>query len=142
MRRAVIGLLVAPLLGFPLFTAALVTVDSLLGEGLFLHQATYEQRAIAEGLLADFVRALPTSYVAAALLVGLGTLVVRRRGLDALRPVLVGAGAALGLTLGSALAGSPLLPESLALALVGAVFGLVLSQPLEWLFTARAQRGA
>ena len=139
MRKAVAGFLVVPLLGFPLFAGTLVLVDTLLGEGLFLYQLTYEQRALAEGFVGDFLRALPLSYVAAVLLNAMALVAARWRGGEAARPVMVGAGAALGLTLGSVLSGSPAHAESLLLAVTGAVFAWLLSLPMGWYFAARAE---
>lgn len=137
MLRGVAGLLVAPLFGFPLFFAALVLVDTALGEGLFLYHLRYEQRALAVATIGDFVHALPASYAAAALVALLAWFARRARGAVAVRPVAVGAGAALGLTLGTLLAGSPVHAESLALAVAGAAFAWLVSLPLGWLADAR-----
>lgn len=136
-RKAVAGFLVTPLLAFPLFAGALVLVDTLLGEGLFLYQLTHERRALAEGFVGDFVRALPASYAAAAVLAACGLLAARWRGTAAARPALAGAGGLLGIALGSVLSGSPAHAESLALAAAGVGFSLVLSLPLGWYLSLR-----
>ncbi len=142
MRRAVAGLLLVPLLGFPLFAGGLVAADTIAGEGLFLYQLKYEQRLLATQFVGDFGRAMPFAYVAAALLAGAGLGLVRVSGERALPGLMAASGAVLGWLLGATLAGSPLDPSAVALALAGAAYALTLAVPLRWLRGAIAAREA
>lgn len=136
MRRGLLGLALAPLLGPPLFLGGLVLADTLVGEGLFLYQLRYDQRLLATQFVGDLVRALPAAYLLAALLAGVGMSIHRLRKSSPWRSMSA-TGALAGLVLGSVLSGAPDDPSTLLLAVAGFFFALVVSLPLQSLLEAR-----
>lgn len=132
MRRwSIVGLVAAPLMGFPLFAGALVTVDTILGEGSFVYQLTYERRALAEGFAHDFMRALPVSYLAAVVIL-LGSSILGATGFFRSRLSLgFILGLSVGFGVGRFVSGYWAGVDSIALAIAGAIFGLACLLPLE-----------
>jgi hypothetical protein len=137
MRRSLVGLVLVPLIGPPLFLGGLILADTLSGEGLFLYQLSYEQRLLATQFVSDSVAALPGAYLVAALLVGVGLGARQLLGAAHVRRWMSAAGAVVGLALGSLLAGTPSDPGAWALAVSGLLFAAAMSLPLGQLLQAR-----
>lgn len=142
MLRGVIGLVVVALLGFPVAAGSLVAADTLAGEGRFLYEAMYEQRALLTTTIGDYTRALPFAIAAVIAFAGLGLIVGRLRGARAGGWATVVAATACGLALGWLATGSVADPSSLALALAGLVLGVLIRLPVSWMIAARAPRAA
>ena len=77
MRARPFGLLVVPLLGYPLMAACLLLADAWRGEHLLSFYLGYEQRLLWDTFWSDYLAALPAMYVVVAVAAG-GILLLRR----------------------------------------------------------------
>lgn len=140
MLRGIVALVVIALLGFPVAAGSLVAADTLVGEGRFLYEVMYEQRALLSSSIADYARALPFAVAAVVAFTGLGIVVGRLRGAAAGGWATVVAATVCGSVLGLLGTGSISDPSTLALAVAGVLLGLMLRVPVGWMLAARAPR--
>jgi hypothetical protein len=140
MLRGIVALVVIALLGFPVAASSLVVADTLAGEGRFLYEVMYEQRALLTTSIADYARALPFAVAAVIAFAGLGIVVGRLRGAATGGWSTVVAATVCGLVLGLLGTGSISDPSTLALAVAGLLLGLMLRLPVGWMLAARAPR--
>jgi len=138
MLRSLLSLAVAPLFGFPLFAGALVFADSLVGEGLFLYQLSYEPRLLATQFLQDAAAALPFTYLTSAVIIAVGFGLHRAGRTRHLLRELAIVGALAGIGLGLVLARSPLDPGTWALGGAGLLFAGLLALPLRSLLNGKS----
>ncbi len=103
---ALVGLLVTPLLGYPLVAAALVGADSLAGERLFLFQVAHERRLLLNTFIADYLASLPSAYLVTAALVALAFVVRHRLDRRAASIALTVGGALTGLVTATSVTGA------------------------------------
>jgi hypothetical protein len=142
MLRGLLGLAAVALLGFPVVAGSLVAADTLAGEGRFLYEATYEQRALLTSAIGDYTRALPFAAVAVIVLAIVGLVFGRVRGARVGGWVTVVLATVCGLILGLLATGGAADPSAWALTAAGGVVGLLLRFPVGWILAARAPRGA
>lgn len=136
---AAVVLLLTPLVAYPLAATALVVVDSLAGERLFLYLAAYERRLLLDTFLADYRASLPVALLLSLLLMTLGLLARRWRGDVWATPVSVIGGGAAGFCGALVISGAAPGATHVALTGAGAVHGLVVAMGLR-LFTAPRAR--
>lgn len=140
MLRGLVALVVIALLGFPVVAGSLVAADTLAGEGRFLYEAVYEQRALLTKSIADYARALPFAVAAVIAFAGLGLVVGRLRGAAAGSWASVVAATASGLVLGVLGTGNVFDPSTLAIVLASLLLGLILRLPVGWILAALGPR--
>ena len=135
-KTAVLGMILTPALGYPLFAGVLFLHDTLVGDRLLLYQLRYEQRYLWETFWADYLQALPVFYGLSLLL--LAVFLVLRRTLP-LRSAtwLLLLGALLGWGVGAYLTGAGWSGAVVAVTIAGIGFSALLALFVGLLQTAR-----
>lgn len=78
-RKAALGLLLSPALGYPAFYSCLVSADMLFGDRTFLSLLGYDRRLLWDLFWSDYLHALPWFYLAAGIF-GVVYVLARRLG--------------------------------------------------------------
>lgn len=125
--RALVGLVILPFAAYPLFAASLVALDSVAGERLFTHYASYERGLLLDTLMADYMASLPLMAGVSLALAGIAfaahrTLTPRAAGI-----ALAGIGAVVAGVVASLLTGSVFSAMHVALVIIAAVYCLIMN---------------
>ena len=134
----ILGLLLAPVLGYPLLAASLFLCDVLFGGGELVYFLHYDQRRLWDTFWADYLHAFPAFYVGAVVLVA--TYLLLRWATPLKSPVwLVALGTLAGVASGGFLEGRWIGPATFWVGLPVMLASALLASLLDMVFNRRSR---